>query len=88
MLVFIIAGFLQTDKNKNLRHIVTTVLLCFRFVEIAMLRNLRRYSKIIAVTIYATGSVTNRKIIIWVKWNQFSRIVSDELFMRIAIEKN
>ena len=52
-----------------------------------MLRNLRRYSKIIAVTIYATGSVTNRKIIIWVKWNQFSRIVSDELFMRIAIEK-
>ena len=67
---------------------MTTVLLCFRFVEIAMLRNLRRYSKIIAVTIYATGSVTNRKIIIWVKWNQFTRIVSDELFMRIAIEKN
>ena len=75
MLVFIIAGFLQTDKKQNLRHIVTTVFLCFRFVEIAMLRNLRRYSKIIAVTIYATGSVTNRKIIIWVKWNQFIAIL-------------
>lgn len=54
---------------------MTTVFLCFRFVEIAMLRNLRKYSKIIAVTIYATGSVINRKIIIWVKWNQFIAIL-------------
>ncbi|MFR3874892.1 MAG: hypothetical protein ACLTYG_08885, partial [Lachnospiraceae bacterium] len=57
------SGHCKSKYGCNCRAGVQTAVIIFAFAEIAMLRILRRYSKIIALTIqYFVGKIADRKM--------------------------